>query len=228
MIPKSGLPVFGRNHAQEKEAERRQTHCLVPACKRRAGRATESGLRRPPLAGALACRRSTTALAGGTFVPRAQLRARLPEHGAKRCGLSRNAPSRSQRSTSRAGRSAGRHDARAARERIVSFRPRAPHSLRLRGVPSPTASFKSEIGRGYCYRGGEVKRLRIFSDESERFVLRVFLSGHSTRMILWRCVLSFLILRCDPDLIGEPRRMKAPVPELVSLPEPLHLFASLA
>jgi hypothetical protein len=34
-------------------------------------------------------------------------------------------------STSRAGRNAGRHDAQAARERGVSSRPRAPHSLRL-------------------------------------------------------------------------------------------------
>ena len=49
---------------------------------------------------------------------------------------------RSQRSTSRAGHSAGRHDARAARARTVSFRPRAPHSLRFQGVPSPKASFK--------------------------------------------------------------------------------------
>ena len=31
MIPKSGLPVFGRDHAQEKEAERRQTQgCACP------------------------------------------------------------------------------------------------------------------------------------------------------------------------------------------------------
>ena len=34
-------------------------------------------------------------------------------------------------STSRAGRNAGRHDTQAARERAVSSRPRAPHSLRL-------------------------------------------------------------------------------------------------
>jgi hypothetical protein len=43
-------------------------------------------------------------------------------------------PPRSQRCTSRAGRIAGRHDARAARERTVSFRPRAPHSPRRQGV----------------------------------------------------------------------------------------------
>ena len=113
---------------------------FMPARKRRAVRATEKGgLRHPPLAGALACRRSTAVLAKGTFVPRAQLRARLPEDGATRCGLP-PAPFRSQRSTSRAGPSAGRHDARAARERAVSSHPRAPHSLRLRKVPSPKAS----------------------------------------------------------------------------------------
>jgi hypothetical protein len=43
----------------------------------------KGGLRRPPLAGALACRRSTAVLTSGTFVPRAQHRARLPEAGAK-------------------------------------------------------------------------------------------------------------------------------------------------
>jgi len=60
----------------------------MPARKRRAGRATEKGgLRRPPLAGALACRRSTAVLANGTFVPRAQLRARLPEGGTKAAGF---------------------------------------------------------------------------------------------------------------------------------------------
>jgi hypothetical protein len=72
------------DHEKIKEAERRQTHCLMPARKRRAGRATEKGgLRRPPLAGALACRRSTAVLTNGTFVPEAQRRARLPErrHG---------------------------------------------------------------------------------------------------------------------------------------------------
>src|ERR1700733_9919963 len=56
------------------------------------------------------------------------------------CGVP-HAPSRLQRSTSRAGRNAGRHDARAARVRSVSFRPRAPHSLRLQEVPSLKASF---------------------------------------------------------------------------------------
>ena len=95
-------------------------------------------------------------LASGTFVPKAQRRARLPEEARKLRRAARTA--RSQRCTSRAGRSAGRHDARAARVRSVSFRPRAPHSLRLQGVPSRKASFKSEIGCGYCLRASEVKR----------------------------------------------------------------------
>jgi len=113
----------------------------MPARKRRAGRATEvGGLRRPPLAGALACRHSTYGFTSGTFVPKAQRRARLPEDDAKAAAC-RTHRHQSQRCTSRAGRSAGRHDARAARVRIVSFRPRAPHSLRRRGVPSPTAPF---------------------------------------------------------------------------------------
>jgi hypothetical protein len=107
---------------------------FMPARKRRAGRATEKGgLRRPPLAGALACRRSTTVLAGETFVPRAQLQARLPEGGAKAAAC-RTRRHRLQRSTSRAGPSAGGHDARAARVRTAN--PRAGTALApCSGVP---------------------------------------------------------------------------------------------
>ena len=79
-------------------------------------------------------------LASGTFVPKAQHRARLSEGGAKAAAC-RTHRLRSQRCTSRAGHSAGRHDARAARARTVSFRPRAPHSLRRQEVPSRKASF---------------------------------------------------------------------------------------
>jgi hypothetical protein len=126
---------------------------VLPARKRRAGRATEKGgLRRPPLAGALACRRSTTVLTSGTFVPKAQRRARLPEKGAKAAAC-RTHRFRSQRCTSRAGRIAGRHDARAARVRSVSLRPRAPHSLRLQGVPSPKASFRARFAEHNTQNG---------------------------------------------------------------------------
>src|SRR5208282_5754813 len=52
---------------ERKEAERRQTHSPCPARKRRAGRATDkAACAAPPLSGALACRRSTTALAAAT------------------------------------------------------------------------------------------------------------------------------------------------------------------
>jgi hypothetical protein len=108
---------------QNKKWNAGRRNVLLPAHKRRAGRATEKAacaalrLRARSPAGI-----PLTVFANGTFVPRAQLRARLP--------------------TSRAGRSAGRHDARAARVRTVSFRPRVPRSLRHQGVPSQTASFK--------------------------------------------------------------------------------------
>src|SRR3984885_4999647 len=71
-------PGYEIKNKRKRNAGRRRG--LMPARKRRAGRATEKGgLRRPPLAGALACRRSTAVFTNGTFVPRAQLRARLPE-----------------------------------------------------------------------------------------------------------------------------------------------------
>ena len=73
-----------RNYEIKKEAECRQTHFVIARAQAACGtRHGESGLRRPPLAGALACRRSTAVLTSGTFVPKAQHRARLPEDGAK-------------------------------------------------------------------------------------------------------------------------------------------------
>jgi hypothetical protein len=61
---------------------------LMPAHKRRAGRATEEAA-----CAALRLRARSPAgvplavLASGTFVPKVQRRARLPEDGAERCGL---------------------------------------------------------------------------------------------------------------------------------------------
>jgi len=113
----------------------------MPARKRRAGRATESAacaalrLRARSPAGI-----PLTVFTSGTFVPKAQRRARLPKDHAKAAAC-RTHRLWSQRCTSRASLSAGRHDARAARERSVSFRPRVPHSLRHQGVPSLPASF---------------------------------------------------------------------------------------
>src|SRR6202167_3120687 len=85
MIPKSGLPVFGRNHAQEKEAERRQTQGC--ACPHASG--VRDAPRRKAACAALRLRARSPAdvplavLASGTFVPKAQRRARLPGSGAK-------------------------------------------------------------------------------------------------------------------------------------------------
>src|SRR6202161_1441997 len=71
---------------RKRNAGRRKV--VLPARKRRAGRATEKGgLRRPPLAGALACRRSTAVFTSGTFVPKAQRRARLPKTERKAADL---------------------------------------------------------------------------------------------------------------------------------------------
>ena len=100
------------------------------------------------------------ALAKGTFVPKAQRQAMFPATWPERLILDRPtgrgahaapralpAPrlSQSSESTSRAGHSAGRHHAQAARERAVSSRPRAPHSLRFREYPRPKASFTERI-----------------------------------------------------------------------------------
>jgi hypothetical protein len=68
---------------KEKEAERRQTQYFMTRTQAACGaHQRKSGLRRPPLAGALACRRSTTALARGTIHPQSSVRARL--HGMQR------------------------------------------------------------------------------------------------------------------------------------------------
>ena len=177
----------------------------MPARKRRAGRATEKAacaalrLRARSPAGI-----PLTVLASGTFVPKAQRRARLPKTERKAAAC-RNAPSRSQRCTSRAGRRAGRHDARAARVRIVSFRPRAPHSLRHQGVPSRKASFESEIGCGYCLRFRQVKGVGNYADESEQAEARVLPEGSGTPMIRSR--------KAAPERIWQKKiRARAPHP----------------
>jgi hypothetical protein len=157
----------------------------LPARKRRAGRATEE-----TACAALRLRARSPAgiplavFANRTFVPRAQLRARLPKGDAKAAAC-RTHRHRSQRCTSRAGRNAGRHDARAARVRTVSFRPRAPHSLRRQGVPSLMASFKERDGGGYRHRRGEVKGVGIFADRSRCFALCFSRRERGTPMILW-------------------------------------------
>jgi hypothetical protein len=131
-----GAKSFRIRPRQLRRAERRQTHCrdarTQAACGTRHG---ECGLRRPPLAGALACRDSTCGFRQQDFRPEGSASGQASQGRCESCGVP-HAPPRLQRCTSRAGRIAGRHDTRAARVRIVSFRPRAPHSLRRQGVPS--------------------------------------------------------------------------------------------
>ena len=76
---------------ERKEAERRQTHCghtdRRMTCTQAAHRARrgEGGLRRPSASGALACRRSTAALAAATERHRS-----APVHALPGAGLRRN------------------------------------------------------------------------------------------------------------------------------------------
>jgi len=94
------IAVSARQEAtpRKKEAERRQAR--IPKLRIGAART---------LQGALACRRSTTAPTKGSFRPDGPTQASLPETGG--AGAARSYPVPVQRSTSHAGRSAGRHDA---------------------------------------------------------------------------------------------------------------------
>ena len=183
---KSGGLRFAQHHPTRKKGSRTPADALF-ACPHASGvrcAPRKGGLRRPPLAGALACRRSTDGsrqrdlssrrLGIGPGFPKGGIKGRTVPHAP---------PVRSQRCTSRAGPSAGRHDARAARVRTVSFRPRAPRSLRRQGVPSRKASFKERDGGGYDLRRGKVKGAGICTVESECFPARAFLGTHVTPMI---------------------------------------------
>ncbi len=114
--------------------------------------------------GALAYRRSTTALAVRAFGPWAQLQARLPgtwqdvrsgtvaPTGEQRsCALTRALPAPACPSPGNAPPGPVIVPVsmmpEAARERSVSFRPRAPHSLRLQEYPRPKASFTERDSR---------------------------------------------------------------------------------
>ena len=89
-------------------------------------------------------------------------------------------------STSRAGHSAGRHDAQAARERSVSFRPRAPHSLRIGEYPRPKASVV-ERDSLVSNRNGDVSQERYHQLGDKLAVMEwndnglncIWLGGHS-------------------------------------------------
>ena len=156
---------------------------LMPAHKRRAGRATEkSGLRRPPLAGALACRHSTYGFRQEDFRPEGSASGQASRRRRQSAACRPRHP-QSQRCTSRASLSAGRHNARAAREQIVSFRPRAPHSLRRQGVPSRMASFKERGSGVYCRRFRQVKGVGISFDKSAHLAQYGFQRVRRTPMI---------------------------------------------
>jgi hypothetical protein len=134
-----GLP------AKNKEAERRQTHGVdaraQAACGTRHGEwrlAPPSAYGRARLP-AFHLRFSPAGLSSRRF----SVGPGFPK-SARKLRTCRTRRQRSQRCTSRAGLIAGRHDARAARVRTVSFRPRAPRSLRPQEVPFLAASFKSE------------------------------------------------------------------------------------
>jgi hypothetical protein len=86
------------------------------ACGTRHGK---GGLRRPPLAGALTCRRSTAALAKESISSPRRGPGQASWDRALR-GLCPPPPAHFQRCTPHAGLSAGRLDARAARERIAN------------------------------------------------------------------------------------------------------------
>jgi len=101
------ISIFRFTRTKVRKAERRQSHCRQsPHASGARVAPRKGGLRRPPLAGALACRRSTTVLPKGCVVPWCD-----PGQASWK-----GFPSQFQRRTSHTGRNAGRHDARTARE----------------------------------------------------------------------------------------------------------------
>jgi hypothetical protein len=131
------LPLTASSAKRKREAERRKAPCPSSASPQTSSRSLRKPIcfvrlrsqRRPP-----AFRRSTTALSSGkSFHPQGAARAMFRGPSAERGGRPARQPSSHfQRSTSRTGHSAGRRDARTAREQAVSSCPQAPHPLRLK------------------------------------------------------------------------------------------------
>ena len=165
---RTGLLRLARNNERTKEAERRQAH--GPACPHHGKQAdaicaTRLPMRRAPTGCALACRRSTTALAKAAFARFAQLQARLPgtrqgrtikrsppkggERSSDHCAATRALPAPACPSPGKAPPAPVVVPAsvmpEAARERNVSFRARAPHSLRFQEYPRERRPSMSEI-----------------------------------------------------------------------------------
>jgi hypothetical protein len=130
----------------KKEAERRQTQYLMT---RTSGCGTRHGQNRlaptRPLSGALACRRSTTALAKGSISsPRLSPGQASWDAASTGRASRRRRRTHFQRCTPRAGRNAGRHDTRTARERIAT--PPAGTDL----APTPGYACRTRpFGRGF-------------------------------------------------------------------------------
>ena len=136
---RSALRRTGRSPRATRYEERRKRNAgrrssPSPACKRRAGRATDkAACAALPLSGALACRRSTTALAKGiTSSLRLGFRPGFLGRGLN--GRYPPSPVPVQRSTSHPGRNAGGLMPKPPGSG-VQIRPRAPHSPRPTGVP---------------------------------------------------------------------------------------------
>ena len=137
----TSLSPATKERIRKRNAGRRSVSCPAPAgAVARHGEGRLAPTR--PLSGALACRRSTTALARGTLVPRARPGPGFVGRGAKRCGRSPPTPVPVPASTSHAGHSAGR------------LMPEPPGSAADEAAPAGTAlapTFRS-ISRRRPYR----------------------------------------------------------------------------
>jgi hypothetical protein len=176
-------PLIDSLPARKKEAERRQTHCLLPARKRRAGRAT-----RKAACAALRLRARSPAGVPPRFSPR----------GLSSPGLSIGPgfPRRNVKLRRAATRHLGHSDAPRAPVLVpAGMMPEPPGCgvyLSARGrrtrsadreYPPGKRPLKSEIDRRYCHHAGEVKRRRVFFDESSRSHCAFFLERRGTPMI---------------------------------------------
>jgi hypothetical protein len=156
----------------------------MPARKRRAGRATKKGgLRRPPLAGALACRHSTCGFRQPDFRPE---------------GSASGQASRKRRQTLRTCRRRRLGHSDAPRTPVLvpaGMMPEPPGCgpyLSARGRRTRSAAgeypprwrpLKSEIDRRYCHRFWQVKGVENYADESAPDEARVLFGRRGTPMI---------------------------------------------
>ena len=113
-----GATLCGSLPANKREAERRQTRAVPPARIRRAGRATEGAACAAPSAiGRARLPAFHHGSSQGVCGPLVRSGPGFVDRPSKGRGSLRRRPGHFQRRTSHAGRNAGRHDARTARER---------------------------------------------------------------------------------------------------------------